>query len=212
MSEPIGVVIVDDHSLVREGLQSLLSQFPDIRVTGEAGTIAEAVEVINEVEPDLVLLDLRLGEEEGVEVARQLRANGSDVTILMLSVHDTSRHLREALAAGADGYLLKSVAGADLAAGIRNAVAGETVIGQEFVPKLLEDAQRGVPMGQPDVTKREQEVLELVAEGMANREIAEQLGISARTAQKHLENLFKKFSVHDRTELVAHAFRRGLLG
>ena len=122
------------------------------------------------------------------------------------------RHLREALAAGADGYLLKSVAGADLAAGIRNAVAGETVIGQEFVPKLLEDAQRGVPMGQPDVTKREQEVLELVAEGMANREIAEQLGISARTAQKHLENLFKKFSVHDRTELVAHAFRRGLLG
>ena len=212
MSEPIGVVIVDDHSLVREGLQSLLSQFPDIRVTGEAGTIAEAVEVIGDVEPDLVLLDLRLGEEEGVEVARQLRASGSDVTILMLSVHDTSRHLREALAAGADGYLLKSVAGADLAAGIRNAVAGETVIGQEFVPKLPEDAQRGVPMGQPDVTKREQEVLELVAEGMANREIAEKLGISARTAQKHLENLFKKFSVHDRTELVAHAFRRGLLG
>ena len=212
MSEPIGVVIVDDHSLVREGLQSLLSQFSDIRVTGEAGTIAEAVEVIGDVEPDLVLLDLRLGEEEGVEVARQLRASGSDVTILMLSVHDTSRHLREALAAGADGYLLKSVAGADLAAGIRNAVAGETVIGQEFVPKLLEDAQRGVPMGQPDVTKREQEVLELVAEGMANREIAEKLGISARTAQKHLENLFKKFSVHDRTELVAHAFRRGLLG
>ncbi|MEO2107163.1 MAG: response regulator transcription factor [Actinomycetota bacterium] len=212
MSEPIGVVIVDDHSLVREGLQSLLSQFSDIRVTGEAGTIAEAVAVIGDVEPDLVLLDLRLGEEEGVEVARQLRASGSDVTILMLSVHDTSRHLREALAAGADGYLLKSVAGADLAAGIRNAVAGETVIGQEFVPKLLEDAQRGVPMGQPDVTKREQEVLELVAEGMANREIAEKLGISARTAQKHLENLFKKFSVHDRTELVAHAFRRGLLG
>jgi DNA-binding NarL/FixJ family response regulator len=212
VSEPIGVVIVDDHSLVREGLQSLLSQFSDIRVTGEAGTIAEAVAVIGDVEPDLVLLDLRLGEEEGVEVARQLRASGSDVTILMLSVHDTSRHLREALAAGADGYLLKSVAGADLAAGIRNAVAGETVIGQEFVPKLLEDAQRGVPMGQPDVTKREQEVLELVAEGMANREIAEKLGISARTAQKHLENLFKKFSVHDRTELVAHAFRRGLLG
>lgn len=212
MSEHIGVVIVDDHSLVREGLQSLLSQFSDIRVTGEAGTIAEAVAVIGDVEPDLVLLDLRLGEEEGVEVARQLRASGSDVTILMLSVHDTSRHLREALAAGADGYLLKSVAGADLAAGIRNAVAGETVIGQEFVPKLLEDAQRGVPMGQPDVTKREQEVLELVAEGMANREIAEKLGISARTAQKHLENLFKKFSVHDRTELVAHAFRRGLLG
>ncbi len=212
MPGQIGVVIVDDHSLVREGLRSLLSQFDDIDVVGEAGTVADAVQVVTTIEPDLVLLDLRLGEEEGVDVARQLRAGGSTVTILMLSVHDSSRHLREALGAGADGYLLKSVAGADLAAGIRSAAAGETVIGQEFVPKLLEDAQRGMPMGQPDVTKREQQVLELVADGNGNREIAEELGISARTAQKHLENLFKKFSVHDRTELVAHAFRRGLLG
>jgi DNA-binding NarL/FixJ family response regulator len=210
--EPIGVVIVDDHALVREGLRSLLAQHDGLAVVGEAGTVAQAVDVVLDTACDLVLLDLRLGDEEGVEVARRLRAEGSDVTILMLSVHDTSRHLREALAAGADGYLLKSVAAGDLVAGIRNAVRGETVIGQEFVPKLLEDAQRGVPMGQPDITKREQEVLELVADGLGNREIAEQLGISARTAQKHLENLFKKFNVHDRTELVAHAFRRGLLG
>lgn len=212
MPDQIAVVIVDDHSLVRQGLRSLLQQYEDIDVVGEAGAVAEAVDVVKATAPDLVLLDLRLGEEEGVDVARALRADQVDVTILMLSVHDTSRHLREALAAGADGYLLKSVAADDLAAGIRSAVAGETVIGQEFVPKLLEDAQRGVPMGQPDVTKREQEVLELVADGLGNREIAEQLGISARTAQKHLENLFKKFTVHDRTELVAHAFRRGLLG
>ncbi len=212
MSDQIGVVIVDDHSLVREGLRSLLTQFEDIDVVGEAGTVDEAVTTVTDVMPDLVLLDLRLGDEEGVDVARRLRAAGSTVTILMLSVHDSSRHLREALSAGADGYLLKSVAGADLAAGIRSAVAGQTVIGHEFVPKLLEDAQRGVPMGQPDVTKREQEVLELVASGKGNREIAESLEISARTAQKHLENLFKKFDVHDRTELVAHAFRRGLLG
>ena len=212
MTKSIGVVIVDDHSLVREGLRSLLLQHDDIDVVGEAGTVAEAVDVVATAEPDLVLLDLRLGEEEGVDVARQLRERGSAVTILMLSVHDTSRNLREALGAGADGYLLKSVGGEDLAAGIRKAVAGETVIGQEFVPKLLEDAQRGMPMGTPDVTKREQEVLELLADGRGNREIAESLGISARTAQKHLENLFKKFNVHDRTELVAHAFRRGLLG
>ncbi len=212
MSRPIGVVIVDDHSLVREGLRSLLAKFEDIDVVGEAGTVADAVATITDTDPDLVLLDMRLGEEEGVDVARQLRANGSTVTILMLSVHDSSRHLREALSAGADGYLLKSVAGADLAAGIRSAAAGQTVIGQEFVPKLLEDARRGQPMGQPDVTKRELEILELVADGMGNREIAESLEISARTAQKHLENLFKKFDVHDRTELVAHAFRRGLLG
>lgn len=212
MPQQVTVVIVDDHSLVREGLRSLLTQFSDIEVVGEAGTVDEAIRVITHVQPDLVLLDLRLGEEEGVDVARQLRALESEVTILMLSVHDTSRHLREALAAGADGYLLKSVAAADLAAGIRAAAGGETVIGQEFVPKLLEDAQRGVPRGQLDITRREQEVLELVADGMGNREIGEHLDISARTAQKHLEHLFKKFQVHDRTELVAHAFRRGLLG
>ncbi|MGI9015865.1 MAG: response regulator [Euzebya sp.] len=212
MSDTIEVVIVDDHSLVREGLQSLLSRYPDIEVVGEAGGVEDALEVIAASKPDLVLLDLRLGEEEGVAVARRLRSMGSQVTVLMLSVHDSSRHLRDALAAGADGYLLKSVAGEDLAAGIRSAVAGETVIGQEFVPKLLEDAQRGMPMGQPDVTSREREVLELVAEGLGNRQIAIRLEISARTAQKHLENLFKKFGVHDRTELVAHAFRRGLLG
>ena len=212
MSESIGVVIVDDHAMVRMGLRTMLTQEPDIAVLGEAGTVADALDVIQAHEPDVVLLDLRLGEEEGVDVARGLRAQGSEVTILMLSIHDSSRHLRDALASGADGYLLKSVAADDLINGIRSCHAGETVIGQEFVPKLLADAQRGVPMGQPGVTKREQEVLELVAKGKANREIAEDLGISARTAQKHMENLFKKFDVHDRTELVAHAFRRGLLG
>ncbi|MEE8601786.1 response regulator [Euzebya tangerina] len=212
MAEPIGVVIVDDHAMVRMGLRTMLTAHHDIAVVGEAGKVEEALDVVEQAEPGVVLLDLRLGEEEGVEVARRLREKGSEVTILMLSVHDSSRHLRDALAAGADGYLLKSVAADDLVAGIRSAFAGETVIGQEFVPKLLADAQRGVPLGQPGVTKREQEVLELVADGKANREIAEHLGISTRTAQKHMENLFKKFDVHDRTELVAHAFRRGLLG
>jgi DNA-binding NarL/FixJ family response regulator len=212
MTATVNVVIVDDHAMVREGLQSLLSRYDDIQVVGEAGGVDDAMAVIGDGDPDLILLDLRLGEEEGMEVARRLRAEGSKVTILMLSVHDSSRHLHDALAAGADGYLLKSVAAEDLADGIRAAVAGETVIGKEFVPKLLEDATRGVSFGQPGVTTREQEVLALVAEGLGNRQIAEQLDISARTAQKHLENLFKKFGVHDRTELVAHAFRRGLLG
>ena len=210
--ETIRVVIVDDHALVREGLRSLLGQYGDIAVVGEAGTVEDALEAVETLRPDLVLLDLRLDGEDGAEVARRLRATGSKVRILVLSVHDTSRHLREALAAGADGYLLKSVSAASLADGIRGAAAGQTVIGQEFVPKLLEDASRGVPMGEPELTPREQQVLELVAEGLANREIAEKLGISTRTAQKHLENLFKKVGVHDRTELVTRAFRQGMLG
>ena len=210
--DAIRIVIVDDHDLVREGLRSLLGQYDDIDVVGEAGTIETALETVERLKPDLLLLDLRLDGEDGAEVARRLRASGSRVRILVLSVHDTSRHLREALAAGADGYLLKSVSAAGLADGIRGAAAGQTVIGQEFVPKLLEDASRGVPLGTPELTPREQQVLELVAEGLANREIADKLGISTRTAQKHLENLFKKVGVHDRTELVTRAFRQGMLG
>lgn len=217
MQRPVGdaisVVIVDDHDLVREGLRSLLSQYDDIEVAAEAANVEDAVSTVTEIRPDLVLLDLRLGDADGSEVARRLRGDGVPVKILVLSVHDTSQHLRDALAAGADGYLLKSVTGVALADGIRKAVAGQTVIGHEFVPKLIADANRGGGgSAQLTLTPREHEVLELVAAGLGNRAIAERLGMSARTAQKHLENLFKKVGVHDRTELVTAAFRSGLLG
>ena len=197
---------------MREGLRSLLSHYDDFDVVGEAASVDEAVEVIEQRRPNLVLLDLRLGDADGSDVARRVRASGIPLTILVLSVHDTSDHLRNAMAAGADGYLLKSVTGQALADGIRNAVAGQTVIGHEFVPKLLADATRETVPADPGITHREREVLELVASGMGNRAIADQLGMSTRTAQKHMENLFKKLNVHDRTELVAAAFRRGLLG
>ena len=197
---------------MREGLRSLLSHYDDFDVVGEAANVDEAVEVIEQRRPNLVLLDLRLGDADGSDVARRVRASGIPLTILVLSVHDTSDHLRNAMAAGADGYLLKSVTGQALADGIRNAVAGQTVIGHEFVPKLLADATRETVAADPGITHREREVLELVASGMGNRAIADQLGMSTRTAQKHMENLFKKLNVHDRTELVAAAFRRGLLG
>lgn len=212
MIQSIRVVLVDDHDLVREGLRSVLANHEDIEIVGEAATVDTAVSTVLEDSPDLVLLDLRLGDADGIEVARRVRQGGFEGKILVLSIHDTSRHLRDALAAGADGYLLKSVSGNALAQGIRGAVAGDTVIGQEFVPKLLEDAARGVNVQRSEITAREFEVLELVAQGLANREIAERLDISTRTAQKHVENLFKKFNVHDRTELVANAFRRGLIG
>lgn len=208
----IRIVLVDDHDLVREGMRSLLAEVPDIDVVGEAGTVGDALDVVIDRRPDLVLLDLRLGQEDGADVARQLRAAGARTRIVVLSAHDSPAHLRAALAAGADGYLLKSVSAPALAQAIRDAMAGETVIGHEFVPKLLEDAARGQSAPTPEVTAREHEVLEQVAAGLGNRELAERLGISTRTAQKHIENLFKKFDVHDRTELVATAFRRGVLG
>ena len=211
MTDAVRVVIVDDHDMVREGLVIMLSTAPDIEVVGQAATVSDAVRVVERESPAVVLLDLLLGEDDGLEVARHLRGAGATVKILVLSASDTSRRLHDALAAGADGYLLKSVRGPDLAEAIRRCAAGETVIGHEFVPKLLEDAARRPAGPVPDITAREREVLELAAQGLSNRAIAEQMGISARTAQKHLENLFKKLQTTDRTELVAVAFRRGLL-
>jgi DNA-binding NarL/FixJ family response regulator len=120
--------------------------------------------------------------------------------------------IREALAAGATGYLVKTSGVDVLAQGVRDIAAGETVIGEEFVPRLLADAVRGPAPARTDMTDRERQVLALVAEGLGNREVGDQLGISSRTAQKHLENLFRKFDVHDRTELVTKAFRAGLIG
>jgi DNA-binding NarL/FixJ family response regulator len=207
----INVALVDDHDLVRQGLRALLETQSDIEVVGEATNGAEAVELVSKTQPDLILLDLQLGEENGTEVARELRRLGVRVRILILSVHDTSRDLRHALAAGIDGYLLKSVSGERLAQGIRDAVAGETVIDHEFVPKLIDEAARGGG-APPVVTDRERQVLQMVADGCSNRDVGDRLGISLRTAQKHVENLMRKFGVHDRTELVATAFRRGILG
>lgn len=206
-SPQTSVVIVDDHDLVREGLRTVLSQHPDILVVGEAGTVDSAVEVVHSVDPDLVLLDLRLAGEDGTEVARRLRADQLDVKVLVLSVHDSSTHLREALAAGADGYLLKSVTGSDLVEGIRKAVAGETVIGPEFVSKVFADVAH-----EDRLTGREHEILRFVADGVSNADIAQRLGISRRTVQKHMENLFRKLGTHDRAEAVSTAFRRGMLG
>ena len=211
MGERTEIVIVDDHDLVRKGLRTVLSQHDDLLVVGEAGTVDHAVEVVHASAPDLVLLDLRLADESGVEVARRLQAEASPVKVLVLSAHDSPKHLRDALAAGAVGYLLKNVSGNDLADGIRKAVAGEMVIGPEFVARLLEDATREeAPV--EELTGREHEVLTLAANGHSDREIAALLGISPRTAQKHLENVFRKLGVRDRVGAVAAALRRGLLG
>lgn len=208
MTAATEVVIVDDHDLVREGLRSLLGRYDDIAVVGEAGSVDDALTVVHSTDPDLVLLDLGLGDEDGAEVARRLRSTGVGVRILVLSSHDTTDALRRALAAGVDGYLLKSVSAAGLADGIRAAAAGRTVIGEEFLPKLLADVAGGGPV---TLTGREHEVLGMVAEGLGNRDLAARLGISPRTAQKHVENLFRKLDVHDRGNLVAQATRRGLL-
>ena len=210
MSDATSIVIVDDHVLVRKGLRTVLNQHDDLAVVGEAGTVQDAVDVVRAAEPDLVLLDVRLGSEDGIDVALQLRDDAVDVKVLVLSAHDSEDHLRDAMAAGASGYLLKSVSAEDLASGIRRAAAGEVVIGPELLPKLLKGF-RDQPLPAAALTTREQEVLSLAAEGHGNPEIATRLGISPRTAQKHMERVLRKLGARDRVGAVAQALKRGLL-
>lgn len=205
----IDVVIVEDHDLVRQGLRALLERDPAISVVGEARHVEEAISVVADSSPQVVLLDLRLGAEDGAEVSRRLREQAPDVRVLILSAHERSSDLRAAMAAGAAGYLLKRTSPELLLQSVRRVAEGERVIDQAFVPFLVGlPAERGDAR---DLSPREQQVLALVAEGLPNRLIAERLGISQSTAQTHMENLFRKFDCHDRTELVAKAFRRDLL-
>lgn len=204
------VVLVDDHALVRHGLRSLLESTGAIRVVGEAGDARTALETVIAQRPDVVLLDLRLGEQDGMQVARACRDTVPEARVLVVSAHGGSAELRRAFAEGADGFLLKGVTADQLVDAITRVAAGETVVDPEFMPALLDQiAGGGHESAQPTV--REMEVLSLVADGMTAHEAAGRLGVSGRTVQKHLENLYRKLGVSNRAELVQQAFRRGLL-
>jgi len=207
----IRVVLVDDHALVREGLRSVLGAFDDLEIVAEADHTEAAVKAVATHRPHVVVLDLQLHDEDGVDVIRAVAARGLHPEILVLSVHDDPDRVRSVLRAGARGYLLKSARPDELARGIRQVAEGRWVIGEEFLGLLVDAFIGVVPLGVPTVTPREREVLRLLAEGLANRAVAERLGISTRTAQKHVENLFKKFNVHERQQLIGLAHRSGLL-
>lgn len=206
---PVRVVIVEDHDLVREGLRALLDTDERIEVVGHAGTVQEASTVIGQTCPDVVLLDLRLGDEDGAEVSRHLRTASSPAKVLVISAYERPSDLRKAMNAGAAGYLLKHSTPALLIESIHRVSAGQRVIDQAFVPLLVGlPTEREAP---PELTPRERQVLDLVAEGLSNQAVADQLGITRSTAQKHVESLFGKFGVRDRAGLVAKAFRKDYL-
>lgn len=205
---PLRVVVVDDHALVRQGLRGLLES-AGFSIVGEAGTAAEALEVVTEARPDVMLLDLRLGEDDGLATARACKESVSGCKVLVLSAQGDGEQLRAALAAGADGYLLKGVTATELVEGLRRIIAGETVIDRAFMPTLVAGfAERGE---EEPLSVREHEVLALATEGLTAKAIARRLGISVRTVQKHFENMHRKLGVASRAELISEAFRRSLL-
>ncbi len=211
MTEPIRVLIADDHALFRRGLCGLLAEQPDFVVAGEAGSGPEAVRLAASTAPDVVLMDVHMPEGGGVEAVRQLKASG-EVRVLMLTISDRDEDLFAALAAGADGYLLKSLEPQDLYRAIRQAAQGHGALSPEVTDKVLRAAARqAVHAPSPALTPREREVLALLAQGASTHEIAARLVISPATVKTHVRNLLDKLEASNRAEAVARAASLGLL-
>ena len=205
----IRVVLVDDHAVVRRGLEQLLSGVSDITVVGTAADGEQAIEVVRRTSPDVVLMDLQMPGIDGVAATRQIVADGGPDVLVLTSFSDAER-IVAALDAGAVGYLLKDAEADDVIAGVRAVSRGESPIHPRAARELL-GARQGAPASSiVDLTPRELEVLELVRKGLANKQIARRLGISERTVKAHLTSVFSRFGVVDRTQAALWAERRGI--
>jgi DNA-binding NarL/FixJ family response regulator len=206
--EPIRVLIVDDHPVVRDGLRGVLEGEPDMRVVGEAGHGAEALARARTTAVDVVLMDLRMPVMGGVEAIGELRRAVPDTRVLVLTTYDTDRDVLPAIEAGATGYLLKDTPREELLRAVRAAHRGEAVLSPAVAGRLMGQVRTPV---QEALSARELEVLRLVAAGSTNRETARQLFISEATVKTHLLHIYAKLEVRDRASAVAAGYQRGLL-
>ena len=200
-----GVLVVDDHALLRTGVANIINQEPDLRVVGEAGNGLEALEAYERHRPDVTLLDLRMPLMEGVEAIRRIRDRDPRARVIVLTTYDTDEEITRALKAGAKAYVLKDIPADELVRCIRDVLAGKTYLAPAAAAKLAEGVTR------VRLTPREMSALQLMADGKANKEIAAALDISERTVKTHLGHLFEKLGVTSRTEAVRVASRRGLV-
>jgi|SRR5580658_10394530 DNA-binding NarL/FixJ family response regulator len=205
MAQKITVLLVDDHALVRRGFRRILEDEAHIAVIGEAGDGAEAVRMACELKPRVVLMDFSMPDMNGVEAMREILAICPKSAILMLSMHSEDRCVRQAVEAGARGYILKNAVDLELGSAIRRAAAGELVLD----PKLSDPA----PKSRPDceLSPRELEILQLIVDGKSNKEIAALLRLSEHTVAAHRANIMRELRVHKTAELVAHAIRKRLV-
>jgi len=206
--EPIRVLLVDDHPVVRMGLRGMLEHDPGIVIAGEAGSGDEAVTLARELEPDVILMDLRMPDGDGVSATRRILAERPAVKVIVLTTYETDQDIVRAVEAGATGYLLKDTARTDLVAAVAAARRGETVLSPSVATRLV-TRMRGPAT--ESLSRRESEVLALVARGLTNAEIGRELFISETTVKTHLIRIFGKLGVSDRTAAVTTALERGLL-
>jgi two-component system, NarL family, response regulator DevR len=197
---PIRVLVVDDHELVRRGLAELLGQEADLLVCGEAATAADALSVCSALAPDVVVLDVRLPDGDGVSVCRELRTSAPGTACLMLTSYDDDDAMMAAIDAGAAGFLLKQVTGQDIVAAIRTVAAGGSTLSPRATSLVL-DRLRGSRSDQAaGLTERERRVLEFIGQGCSNREIADQMGLAEKTVKNHVSSLLRKLGLRRRTQ------------
>ena len=207
----IRILIADDHLVVREGLRTILEVADDMDPAGEAADGAEAVKLVGELAPDVVLMDLRMPNVDGIEAIKQIKARYPAVEIVILTTYDDDEYIIQGLRAGARGYLLKDSGRQALFNAIRAAARGESLLPSAIADRVVAhlSAPRAAPSG--SLSSREQQVLAMLAQGAANKEIALQLNISERTVKAHVTGIFNKLGVNSRAEAVAIAMRQGLL-
>jgi len=208
----IRVLIVDDHAVVRSGLRLLIDAEEDMETVGEAGTVRDAIFEARSAKPDLILMDVVMPGESGLEGVPKLLHEHPDVRVLVLSMQDDPRYLREAFAAGASGYVLKEAADAEVVTAIREVAGGGRYVHPELGARLIAAEAEAVRQAEQDpLSEREHEVLRLLALGFTNQEIAKQLFISVRTAETHRAHVMQKLRLQSRAELVRYAIVHGLL-
>ena len=209
----IKILIADDHPVVREGLSAMLNKEPDIQVVGEAENGTEAIDKAKELQPDVVLMDLRMPEVDGVEAMRQIRASNPGIKFIVLTTYDNDEYIFKGIEAGARAYLLKDAPREELFKAIRAVYKGESLIEPAVAGKVLDRfAELSRQAQAPErLSERELEVLKLMAKGAANKEIAAGLCISESTVKTHIQTIFQKLGVGDRTEAVTEAIKKGII-
>ncbi len=213
----IRILLADDHAILRAGLVRLLGEEKDIEVVGEAENGREAVQKVQELHPDIVLMDIGMPVMNGMEATKQIKKRDADVKVLVLTMHDNEEYLFQVLQAGAVGYVLKKAADSDLVNAIHVVSRGDCFLYPSAAKMVVEDYLDKLKNGQEPtssfdtLTDREREILTLVAEGHTNREIAETLFISVKTVETHKANIMEKLNLHKRAELVKYAIKKGML-
>jgi DNA-binding NarL/FixJ family response regulator len=216
MDKPIRIVLVEDHTILREGLRALLSADPKFKIVGEADDGREAIRRVDKLAPDLVVMDLSMPRMTGMDAIREIKRRHPTTKIIALTVHKAEEYLRTTLQAGADGYVLKDATRVELLLAIQNVLKGKTYLSPSVSNTVIEGYLEGKENQIPSprlglLSPREREVLKLIAEGYKNKEIAADLFISLKTVEKHRANLMKKLDLHNAAALTTFAIEQGLV-